>query len=181
METDTGRRPHPADRQVELYVRGLTSRNGRETRERAVTLLERLDAAGIIATFSVCVWGQEVGLSTTAVETERGQEILDRVGAIRGWASRNDVSVEPLFEGRTTTSEITGEEYTRLRLPVAVLAEYEDDAIVSVTPHEDCGTVRTVEDRLDQLAATLPDDPEDDPEFREQETAQRGHERLSVQ
>lgn len=180
METDTARRSGPADGRIELYVRGLTSRPGRETRERAVTLLERLDAAGTIATFTVRVWGREVGLSTAAAETERGRDILDRVGAVRRWANRNDVSVEPFFDGRAATSEITGEEYTTLRLPVAVLAEYADGDLAYVTPHEDCGTVRTVQDRLDHLAAALPAESDDREQLQEQGTTQRGRERLSA-
>jgi len=181
METDTARRSGPADRRIELYVRGLTSRPGRETRERAVTLLERLDAAGTIATFTVRVWGQEVGLSTTAAETERGRDILDRVGAVRRWANRNDVSVEPFFDGRAATSGITGEEYTTLRLPVAVLAEYADGDLAYVTPHEDCGTVRTVQDRLDHLAATLHDESgENSGRHRERATDRRDREQLSA-
>ncbi len=155
MDTVSPRRELPADRRVELCVRDLSSRTGHETRERAIGLLGSLDDAGVLDSFSVRVWGREVGLSTTAVETGRGEEVLERVGTFRRWATRTGVSLEPFFDARATTSRITGEEYTTLRLPVAALAEYENDDPVYVTPHEDHGTVRTVADRLDRFEQGL--------------------------
>lgn len=135
---------------IELNVRSLASRTDSGVQERAVGLLERLHTRGEVR-FSVRVWGERVGLSTTAVETTCGQDLLERVGAYRGWANRANVSLEPFFESRATTSRITGEEYTELRLPVLAMAEYEDDEVVYVTPHEDGGQVRSVADRLDRL------------------------------
>jgi len=146
------RRERTADRRVELNVRSLASRTGDGVQERAVEALRRLEADGAVASFAVRVWGEQVGLSTTAVETERGQEVLERVGAFRAWANRNGVSLEPFFDARATTSRITGEEYTVLCLPVAAMAEYEGGDLAYVTPHEDDGVVRTVGGRLDVLS-----------------------------
>lgn len=139
-------------RDVELHVRSLSSRTGQELRERAIEVLDGLESAGAIDSFTVDVWGERVSLSTTAVETARGRQVLDRVGTFRAWANRNGVSLEPFFDAHATTSRITGEEYTTLCLPVATLAEYENDTLVYVTPHETDGSVHTVQDRLDILA-----------------------------
>lgn len=64
-------------------------------------------------------------------------------------------SLDPFFDSRVTTSRVTGEEYTTLRLPMVVMAEYEDGDVVHVTPHETDGSVRTVEDRSDRLEESI--------------------------
>lgn len=147
MDTTTGRR-------VELYVRSLASRTGEGPQERAIDRLRRFDAEGTVDSFGVRVWGDRVGLSTTAVDTPRGEDILGRIGTFRAWATRNGVSLDTLFEARETTSRITGEEYAILRLPVLLMAEYAGSDLDHVSPHERDGTVRTVDDRLDALGDT---------------------------
>ncbi len=149
------------DRRVELHVRSLASRTGDSVRERAIGLLGRLEAEGEIASFAVRVWGERVGLSTSAVGTDRGQEVLERIGAFRAWAGRNGASLDPFFRSGAADSRLTGEEYATLRLPVAVLAEYEGDSLVHVTPHERDEVVHTVDDRLDTIEGGT--DPELEP------------------
>lgn len=138
-----------------LYVRSLASRTG--CQERLIKRLKQLDDAGSLASVDVHVWGREIGLSTTAVETDSGRSILDTVGEFRAWAEQNDISLERFYESRTRVSGLTGEEFTTLRLPMVALAEYEDGDLVSVTPHERESGVRTVDDRLDRLATTMSD------------------------
>lgn len=153
----------PPGSRVELNVRSLASRTETGVQERAVELLDRLEREGALASYTVRVWGERVGLSTTAVETNRGQELLERIGTYRGWANRNGVSLEPFFESSATTSRITGEEYTTLRLPVIAMAEYEDGEVVHVTPHENEGGVSTVDDRLDRFEASTLEGREREP------------------
>jgi DNA-binding HxlR family transcriptional regulator len=136
---------------VTLYVRSLAPRTGRQ--DRVIDRLRELEAAGRVASVEVTVWGPAVGLSTTAVETGCGRTILNSVAECREWADRSGVSLEGRFEHRHATSEITGEEYTTLRLPALLLAERVDGVLREVRPHEDDGTVQTVEDRLSALAA----------------------------
>lgn len=142
-----------ASRRIELYVRSLASRTGRQ--ERVIETLRRLEAAGDIDEFDVHIWGREVRLSTTAVDTACGQDVLDTVAEFREWASETGVSLDCAFENRSSASRITGEEYTSLRLPVAAMAEYEGKEIRSVTPHEHDGTVQTVENRLSELEGDI--------------------------
>lgn len=139
------------DRRIELCVRSLTSRTDR-AQGQAIDRLRRLEATGAIDGLSIRIWGEEVALSTTAVETDRGRDILQRVGAFREWAAHNDVSLSPFFESREKTSRITGEEYATLRLPTLVMVEYADGDVVHVAPHEGDSGVYTVEDRLASLA-----------------------------
>ncbi|MFT4923701.1 MAG: hypothetical protein ACI8XM_002931 [Haloarculaceae archaeon] len=138
-------------RRVELYVRSLASRTGEGPQERAIDCLRQFDTGGFVDSFTIRVWGNQIGLTSTAVETDRGADILDRIGAFREWASRNDVSLEAFFDSRETESHLTGESHTSLRLPVLVMAEYEGDDVAYVTPHERDDTVHTVDDRLDEL------------------------------
>jgi len=147
--------------EAELYVRSLASRTG--CQHRVIKRLQRLDTGGRLADVDVYVWGTEVGLSTTAVETDSQQSILETVADFRAWADNAGVSDEQFYEDRTRVSGLTGEEFSTLRLPVLVLAEYEDGELVSVTPHErDCG-VRTVTDRLEMLSNGVGDAPQPEP------------------
>lgn len=147
--------------EAELYVRSLASRTG--CQERVIKQLQQLDTEGRLAGVDVHVWGTEVGLSTTAVETDSQQSILETVAQFRSWADSAGVSIEKFYEDHTRVSGLTGEEFATLRLPVLALAEYEDGELVSVTPHErDCG-VRTVPDRLEMLAGSVGDPPRPEP------------------
>jgi hypothetical protein len=137
---------------VELYVRSLASRTDRQ--ERVIEALRRLENTGDICSFQLTIWGEAVGLSTAAVETDRGREVLDTVAAFREWADREGVSLDCAFENRAVTSQLTGEEHATLRLPKMAMAEYEGDEVLSVTPHERDGAVRTVRDRLTTLEGT---------------------------
>jgi hypothetical protein len=148
MATTLDQRVGFVDRRIELCVRSLASRTGKGIQEQAIDRLQRLETTGELDALSVRIWGEEVALSTTATETERGRAILQRVGAFREWAAHNDVSLAPFFEPREKTSRITGEEYATLRLPVLVMAEYVDGDIVHVAPHRRDSGVYTVEDRL---------------------------------
>lgn len=151
MATTPARPVDTTDRRIELYVRSLTSRTRDGVVERVVEGLRRRRSAGAIDSFTVRIWGERVGLSTTAVDTDRGQDVLERIATFRRWASRNRVSLAPFFESTQTTSRVTGEAYTTLRLPVIAMAEYRGTEVVLVSPHEGTDGVCTVEDHLDRL------------------------------
>ena len=87
-----------AERRFELNVRSLAPRTKGGTQERALGLLDRLDEDGTAESITVRVWGERVALSTTAVETDRRREVLDRVGAFRDWANRAGVRLDGLEE-----------------------------------------------------------------------------------
>ena len=153
-------------RRVELFVRSLSPQSGRSP---AVTQLEGLRALadeGAID-LSVSVWGREVGLSTTAARTDAGQFVLDRVAAFREWADARGVCVESFFETREVESELTGESYTALLLPMVCLAEYRDEKLRHVAPYTTDSAVHTVADRVTALeAAVRTSDSGSDPDER---------------
>jgi len=107
---------------VELFVRSLSPDSARAPADEHLDRLRRLADRGAID-LAVTVWGREVGLSTTAARTDPGTAVLDRVAAFRAWADDQGVSVEPFFRTREVRSDLTGEAYDALVLPVACLAE----------------------------------------------------------
>ncbi len=143
---------------VELYVRSLSSRTCRT--ERVIEQLRQLDADGELSDLAVTVWGDGVDLSSTAIETPRGQAILDTVEEFRTWAEGRDHSVEPFFQRQKAQSTMTGKTHATLQLPSMMLAEYAGDQLIRVTPHEENGTVWTVSDRVERLATDIEETPE---------------------
>lgn len=140
MDSATG------DRRLELYVRSLSG--GEPTASEQAQRVRNLAATGRVADATVLVWGEEVGLSTTAFRTRVGKCILDRVASFRAWAQERGGSMRPFFDARTVTGTITGERYSSLRLPVSCLAEYEDGDLVHVAPYRAGTTTCTVGERL---------------------------------
>lgn len=141
----------PSPPRVELFVRSLSPSEARNPVDSQLQRLRTLRTNEDVADLSVSVWGREVGLSSTAVRTDAGEFVLERVAAFREWADRRGVSLEPFFESREVRSELTGEEYATLVLPVSCMAEYEDGRLVHVAPHAADDAVCTVADRIDRL------------------------------
>ena len=144
MERETARSDS-----VELFVRSLSPVQSPVTEH--VDRIRDLQGPDGIESASITVWGDEVGLSTTAYGKEGGRAILDRVAEFRSWADSRDLEIEPFFERRSVTSDLTGESYAALRLPVSCLAEYAGDELVHVTPHCTGNAVCSVADRLSRL------------------------------
>ena len=149
--------PRSSDgRRLELYVRTLSA-----AASPAVDHAERvrdLAAAGRVVDADVLMWGDEVGLSTTAFRTGVGKTILDRVAAFRAWADDRGATMAPFFETRTVTGGVTGESYATMVLPMACLAEYRDGELIHVAPYRAGDGTCTVADRLRYLGGLEPDE-----------------------
>lgn len=139
----------PDERRLELYVRSLSA--GATPAADHAERVRALASDGRVADADVLVWGEEVGLSTTAFRTRIGKAILDRIAAFRAWADERGGTMHPFFETRSVTGSVTGETYASIRLPVACLAEYADGELVHVAPHRAGGGTCTVRDRLRYL------------------------------
>ncbi len=100
------------------------------------------------------VWGRRVATSTSIARTDAAHEVLDRVESFRDWASAAGVSLSPTFR----TREAGADGAPVVVLPTTALAEYRDGELAHVTPHTDDGSVHTVAERLERLAATAPAD-----------------------
>lgn len=143
---------------LELYVRSLSPGGFLEQQRGVVERLERLEAADVIDDYSVDVWGRGLA-DPDAARTGVGQWIYDRIGEFREWADREGMSLDSFFPVEPVRSDLSDEEYTRIRFPTVTLAEYEGDVLRFVSPCSDGETVHTVMDRIDALAG-IADVPE---------------------
>jgi hypothetical protein len=141
------------NRTVELYVRSLAPRAARDRQEEVVSQLDRIETREQIDEYEVHVWGSRVDLSSTAIETDAGRFVRERVEAFTEWTTDNGLSTEPFFEEESVDCSITGESYDAVTLPKATLAEYVDGELDFVTPCTDGERDLTVADRLRQLEA----------------------------
>jgi hypothetical protein len=136
---------------VELWVRTLYQSGVEQRQEAVFRRLERLTEREAIDSFEVHMAGEKVGIASAAARTAVGRRALDEFEQFRGWAERNDRSLDRFFEIRTVDSAFTGERYQALSFPAITLAEYVDGELRHVAPHTDGSTSTTVSDRLDRL------------------------------
>jgi hypothetical protein len=136
-----------------LYVRSLTPAGARGRQEAVIDRLRALCDRGRLGDVEVRVWGDQVGLSTTAARTEMGKRVLERIAECREWADATGRSLEPFFERKERSSSITGESYTALDLPLFLLVEYRDGAVRHAAPCQRDASADTcrVTDRLATL------------------------------
>ncbi|GGN97565.1 MULTISPECIES: HTH domain-containing protein [Haloarcula] len=137
--------------QIELYVRSLLPDGAHERQDAVIDHLERLDRDDEIAGYNVVVWGKQVAPESAAANTEEGRYILNRVAEFRQWALANNVSLESFYQTSEIESEVTGEAYEAMVLPIMGLAEYHDGELAHVAPCTDGDVVHTIIDRLERL------------------------------
>lgn len=140
-----------ADLTLDLYIRSLAQRGTQTGQDAVITRLEGLDEQGVIAEFTVHVWGERVAFDTATARTNAGKEVMERVEAFRAWADQSGISVKSFFDAEKTQSTITDEEYTIITLPTITLVEYVGDSLRFVAPCTDGETFYSVADRLDAL------------------------------
>ncbi|MFU8868022.1 HTH domain-containing protein [Natronococcus sp.] len=119
---------------------------------RAPLLLEPVDSQieslraceeeGRIDDLLVRSWPKEVRLS----DDSPYQEVLETYDRFEQWADRRDVSIQPPFRTRTTTSQVTDERREVLVTPLLCLECYADDELVAVYPHSTGEETITTED-----------------------------------
>lgn len=136
---------------IELYVRSLLPSGAHERQEAVIEQLHRLDQEGLVADFSVIVWGKQVARDSAAAYTEEGQYILNRVAEFKQWALSNNVSLESFYQTSTVDNEVTEEAYRAITLPVMGMAEYHDGELQHVAPCTHGDAVHTIMDRLERL------------------------------
>lgn len=136
---------------LELFVRSLHPRGATQRQEAIISRLDRMEEADVIDGYTVSVWGDEIVRDGPSSETEMGRYVRDRLAEFQDWAAAEGVSIDRFYQTLTIDSELTGTTFERTTLPIMALAEYEDDDLVYLTPHEG-DEVESVVDRLDVLA-----------------------------
>lgn len=125
----------------ELHLRGSVPPHAERQQERTADHLR--EQVGEVE-LERRVWPKRVPLDGETDAVERYREF-------EAWADRRGVSLSPFFRVRESYSSDTGERYDALVLPVLCLAAWRDDELVTVYPHVEDGTVRTVADALAAL------------------------------
>ncbi|MFC7075728.1 HTH domain-containing protein [Haloarcula halophila] len=117
------------------------------TRTTVLDRLGQLRSQGAIDGFDVETWPDEIRLDGETTH----DEIVATFERFGDWASDHGVTVEPPFETRQV-SPLLGTSYRVLRLPVMVLAVY-DDELAGVYPCTDGAETTTIPDFLDAYEA----------------------------
>lgn len=137
---------------LELFVRSLSPGGGaRDRQAAAIRRLEELETRGTIDSFTVHICGRELPARPADAVTEFGTYLLNRIAVFQEWAAVNGRSLARLFEPEHVSCAMTGEDYTRIVMPVMALAEYEDGALRFVSPCAGDERTWSVPDRLAHL------------------------------
>ena len=136
--------------EVSVYVRPAQLI---EPIDAKIETVHRLESSGILDAVSVHAWPEKVTLSEQTPYTS----VVEAFREMESWADEHDVSIQPPFDVRTTTSSFTGTTRTVLRTPVMSLSVYADEQLASVFPHSRGGEQYSV---TDAIAALRTDDIE---------------------
>ncbi|NHN57833.1 MULTISPECIES: HTH domain-containing protein [Halorussus] len=136
---------------VRLYAQGFAPGGAESVPAALFERLERLESEGVVDECDVEVWGRKVCRRLEGERPALGGAVLDAVDEFREWADRTGASVAHCFEEREVHSELTDEDRTEVRLPIACLAVRRDDELVGVFPHAKDGREYTVADGIATL------------------------------
>lgn len=118
-----------------------------------IETLRSCEHDGRIGTHVIRSWPNEISMTE---ETEH-REVIDRFAEFDEWADAHDVSIQPPFRVRTTTSLETNETIEILVTPVMCLALYLGSQLVGVYPHSTDRRTITASDAVEALqAGTFP-------------------------
>lgn len=145
-----------AETTLEVYVRSLTPSKNRQL-DGILDRVDRLETTGVLADSTVHVVGEAV-CPRTAMATDAGQHVCERVEEFRDWARRTDRRIESFFPTRTVRHGIIGDDYEKIVFPTVAIAEFVQGELAFVTPCTDGEVALTPGDRLDELAAASPDE-----------------------
>jgi hypothetical protein len=112
-----------------------------------VETLRNCEEEGTIESLLLRSWPPEVTLTADGTH----HEVVERFRRFEAWAADNEVSIEPPFRTRTSTSIATDEQTERLLTPGICLALYRGEQLRCVVPHVDGETTYTVPETIAAL------------------------------
>lgn len=148
--TDRSRTEGDGSLTASLFVRSLSPEGARAEQETVVERLHALGERGVLAEFSLTVWGSRLR-PASARRTEAGREVLETIDRFEAWADRQEPPRSLCFNARDVHSTITGERGTEIVLPMLCLAVSEGDRLRCVAPWREGERVHTVADCLDAI------------------------------
>lgn len=134
---------------VEVYLRSLAPTTARDEQERVLARLERLEARGDVAGYSVELCGECVCRSSVAARSTVGRRLLERYEQFAAWAAERDRELVG-FDRLDTTSLLTGTEVTGVVFPRLTVAEFRDGELDFVAPSTNGTATTTVLERLER-------------------------------
>lgn len=137
---------------VELYVRSFAPGSSHGLQDAVVGRLQELVESGRLDGMRLHVWGDSISPESAAASTAAGQFVLDRVSTFVAWARANGFTPRSCLRATDVCSTLADVEYTAIRFPQILLAEFRGGELLFLSP---CGdTVRSVAvlDHLDALS-----------------------------
>lgn len=147
-----------AGRIVELCLRGRPEFGVEARKEAAIEALETLADRGVIDSFEVTVWPDEIRPTGPLASTEYHRSVMARVREFEHWLRQHGASIEDTFERRTVSSSIVDEEYGVIVLPCMCLALYEDGDLAAVYPRREGDRALTLADCFRRLESDADDE-----------------------
>ena len=139
---------------VELYGRETLPPPAAERRDHVAETLRALERQELIDECTVSAWPKRIECASAADPDAR-----DLYLSFQSWAEDNQVRLTPFFQTRECYSMETGDRGDWVVFPAICLAVYEGDDLVSVYPHADGDTYRSV---LTGLESLVDDDDSDE-------------------
>ncbi|WP_380678472.1 HTH domain-containing protein [Salinigranum sp. GCM10025319] len=133
-------------RRLELWIRSSTI--GEDGVGHLIEQARALGRIGAVDAVEVRTWDDAVDLSSTP-RSHREREARARLQQFKRWAWQHGTELVGFGERRRAARGRMGPEYVTQRVPPVLLAEYEDDVLMNVTPCRD--SERCVSERLDAL------------------------------
>ena len=146
-----------AGHRVELYVRSFAPGSSHQLQDAVVRRLQALVEDGHLDGMRLQVWGNGICPESAAASTTAGGFVLDRVSTFVAWARANGFTPRSCLRATDVCSTLADVEYTAIRFPQILLAEFRDGELVFLSPCGDTERSIAVLDHLDALAdGTLP-------------------------
>jgi hypothetical protein len=151
------------DVRVVLRLRTLVPQGISPIQSDVIDRLQTLGDEGSISELDVDVWGSSMGINVPADRDPI--RTRETVAEFEQWADRQDCTLRPAFDRRSTESTDSNED--TLILPLLCLAVYDEETVQAVYPHTDSEEVHTIHDGLDALESMVAGnehlEPEDQP------------------
>lgn len=137
---------------VELYVRSLAPGPAHSLQDALIARLEELVDRGTLEGMELYVWGDGVCPESAAAGTAAGGFVLNRVDTFVAWARENGFTPRSCLRATDFNSVMAGVEYTAIRFPQMLLAEFDDGELLFLSPCSDTDRDIGVQDHLSALA-----------------------------
>jgi len=137
---------------VELYVRSFAPGSSQGLQDAVVRRLQELVEVGRLDGMRLHVWGDSICPESAAASTAAGEFVLDRVSTFVAWARANGFTPRSCLRATDVCSTLADVEYTAIRFPQLLLAEFRDGELLFLSPCGDGSRSIAVLDHLDALS-----------------------------